>query len=91
MRHLIVVFGLTLNVVSLLARESHGAFFLPRQLLNLFVQRERQTASETPSSKKHVSSIQFACLLHCELEELGNHLEHVAINICNLESTAAKL
>ena len=90
MRHLIVVFGLTLNVVLLLARESHGAFFLPRQLLRLFVQREWQTASETASSKKHVSSIQFACLLHCELEELGNHLEHVAIRRWSLESAAVK-
>ena len=31
-----------------------------------------------PSSegREHV-----ACLLHCELEELGNYLEHVAIHI----------
>ena len=32
-----------------------------------------------------------ACLLHCELGELGNHLEYVAIRTCNLDSTAAKL
>ena len=31
-----------------------------------------------------------ACLLHCKLNEFGNHLEHVAIRTCNLQSTAAK-
>ena len=37
----------------------------------------------TLAAAKHV-----VCLLNCELEELGNHLEHVSIHTCNLECAA---
>ena len=78
---------------QVLARESHGAFYLPQQLLP----RPKGTAGQPVFLDICTSSLYFgiqleyvACLMHCELEELGNHLEHTAIRTCNLESTAVK-
>ena len=76
MRRPIAVLGLTLHVnrCSLASAmgpfSSNGSFCL--------VQRER---SGIPSRESllHDSTQSFEYLLHCELEEQGNHLEHVAI------------
>ena len=86
--------------VQVLARESHGDFSSHGSFC--LVQREWKTVSESASLKKHVSSTflrhrftqdstrKHACLLHCELEELGNHLKYVAMHKCYLKSAAVK-
>ena len=88
MRHLIFILGLTLHMYRCSFTSPTGPF--PAHGSSFLVQRERQTVSETELLKKHVSSIQLACLLHCEIGDLGNHLEHVAIRRCNLETIAVK-
>ena len=60
---------------------------------NLFYFRARlilETAAVT-YMRYHSTLIQLkyvACLLHSELNELGNHLEYLAMHTCNVEGKA---
>ena len=66
MRHLVAVLGLTLDV-EVLAFESHGAFFDPRQLMPRTKGKAGQTVSETRSLKNifpvDISNFYVATLL----------------------------
>ena len=86
-RYLIVVLGLALHVNRCSLASATGPFFSNGNLC--LVQRERP-GKPFRESLLHDSTQSAECLLHCELGEFGNHQEHVAIHICNSESTAIK-
>ena len=89
-RHLIVFLRLILHINRCLLANATGPFSSNGSFC--LVQRKRPGKPSRESLLQDLTQ-SAECLLHCELEELVNHLdhlEHVAIQKCNFVSTAIR-